>query len=506
MTISCAMTAEADAAYSNHLLRSDGQEDLCFATWSPSTGRERKTSILRGAILPQNGERRVHGNASFEPEYALRAAKEAATNGQGLAFMHSHPGGTGWQGLNEVDRKAEARIANLAREITGLPLLGLTLAGDGSWAARTWAGVARDVAPVPAEAVRVVGNGLSVTFNDSLRPPPTPTPAQRRTVHTWGRRTQDDIARLRVAVAGVGSVGMSIAETLARTGVQHIGVFDFDTVEWINLDRLRGAGLLDAALKRPKIHVARRLLAEASTAAEPQHEFYNLSVCESAGLEHLLDFDLVFSCVDRPWPRQIVNTIAYADLIPVIEGGLAAFQNPDGAFRNAYWSATVVRPGRPCLVCLDQYDPAVVPVERDGSLDDPNYIAGLPPESPLRRRENVAALSTAVTAALLRQFISFVARPSGYGDLGPLRFSARDAAVEQRSTVCCTGCAFPASTGVGDDRVDSTGRHDAAEDARRLQRDVGLTVRAGRKLDDLLTGVRGALTRRLGKGMDVLAE
>ena len=129
----------------------------------------------------------------------------------------------------------------------------------------------------------------------------------------------------------------------------------------------------------------------------------------------------------------------------------------------------MVRPGRPCLACLGQYDPALVQVERDGSLDDPSYIANLPPDSPIRRRENVAATSTSVVAALLEQFVAYVAHPSGFGDPGPLRFSLRDHSVERRRTACCDGCPYARSVGHGDDRLDPTGSHAAAEQARRAR-------------------------------------
>ena len=307
---SVAMTGSTEAELADHLLRDDGQEDLCLGTWRPSTGRRRRTAILHRAILPGRGDRAVHGNASFEPAYSLRAAQKAAAAGVGLAFMHSHPRGSGWQSLNETDRIAESRIANLARELTGLPLVGLTLSGDRCWSARVWKGAGREVTPVSCETVRTVGDTFGATFDDRILRVPEPSEMQDRTVHTWGEEIQAKIARLRVAVAGVGSVGMAIADVLARTGLECVGVFDFDTVESVNLDRLRGASRMDAFLRRSKADVARRLLAEGSTAATPRHEFHELSICEPEGLSRLLDFDLIFSCVDRPWPRHVLNVVA----------------------------------------------------------------------------------------------------------------------------------------------------------------------------------------------------
>lgn len=499
MRRSVALTGATQKGLSEHLLRRDGQEDLCFFTWRPSTGLHRATSLVDRAILPLNGDRDVHGNASFRPEFVLRAAQVAGEAGAGLGFVHSHPGGRGWQPLNEVDLGAEARIANIAREVTGLPLVGMTLAGDGAWSARVWTGAGRAVRPAVCESVRVVGDGLDVSFNDALVPVPATGAALMRTLHTWGPIIQAKVARLRVAVAGLGSVGMPVAELLARTGIERIGVFDFDAVEWVNLDRLRGAGPLDAFLRRPKVDVARRVLAEASTAANQQHDFYDLSICEPEGLVRLLDYDLIFACVDRPWPRHVLNTLAYSDLIPVIEGGLIAFRHADGSMRNAYWSSTVVRPGRPCLACLGQYDPALVQVERDGSLDDPSYIANLPAGSPLRRRENVAALSTSVTAALMEQFMAFVVRPSGIGDHGPLRRNARDPQVERVDKKCDPVCPYHQSTGVGDLRLDPTGQHDAAACARRVRAGVPVGIRAGRAALGGAERVWAALGLRLAR-------
>jgi molybdopterin/thiamine biosynthesis adenylyltransferase len=462
------MAGGVDQALAEHLLRADGQEDVCFATWRPSTGRQRHTALIVEPVLPLQGERHIHGNASFESSYALRAAKLAAERDEGLVFIHSHPRGSGWQRLSETDARAEASIANLSREMTGLPLVGMTLAAhDRSWSARVWdQGRGRDVSSTSCESVRVVGPHLRLSFNTALRPRPRPSSSQRRTVHAWGEDVQADLARLRVLVAGAGSVGLHIVESLARTGIEHIGVMDFDRVELVNLDRLTAATRLDARLRRPKIEVARRILSQAATAERPVHDLFETSVCEPAGLEALLDFDLLFSCVDRPWPRHVMNTVAYADLIPVIDGGLRLESRRQGGMRNAYWSSQVVTAGRPCLACIAQYDPGDVQLERDGSLDDPAYIAGIPSHSPLRANENVSALSIAAASALLNQFLSLVVAPSGIGDPGPLRFCLARHTLERREISCADGCPYLHSVGDGDARLDPTGRHPVAERIR----------------------------------------
>lgn len=286
-----------------------------------------------------------------------------------------------------------------------------------------------------------------------------------------------------------------VLEMLARTGIENIGVMDFDTVEVVNLDRLHGANLLDARLHTSKAALARRVITAAATAARFRPDVHEVSICEPEGMRFALDYDVIFSCVDRPWPRHVLNTIACSDVVPVIDGGIRLEPAAQGGLRNAYWRSHVAGPGRTCIRCLGQYAVADVQLERDGSLDDPSYIANLPPDSPLRVRQNVYATSLGAASALTNQFLSLVVAPSGFGDPGPLRFDLRQHRVELMDAVCAEGCSYGGRVGAGDSRVDPTGDHHFAQRAlAERQRIQGSSRhRLARRLASLGSRVGGRL-------------
>jgi hypothetical protein len=490
-TFSVAMTCDIDDSLAAHLLRTDGQEDLIFALFQPSTGMTRTTAILVDLIYPQDGERHVHGNASFSGSYFLRAAGLAAASDLGLAFLHSHPGSDGWQGMSRDDYAAESGHAGATQLITGLPLVGLTLAGyDRTYSARRWyRSLAESELPVVAQTawvheqattVRVVGGQFKVSYNDSLVPVPAPTQRSLRTVQSWGKRAHDDLIRLRVGVIGGGSVAQLVAESLVRTGFIHVDIFDFDLIEEHNLDRLLHA--TEADIGKSKVGVLVDLLRAHTVTPDAVVHGFDDSVVEQEGWLRALDCDVLFSCVDRPWPRFALNVAAYAHLIPVVDGGVAvdvrAADDQGSAtaapFRliGAEWRAHLVGPNRKCMECLGQYDPGEVGLERAGLLDDPTYLASLPANHHLRRGENVFAFSMACAAAEVLEFFRAVLGPSKIHDLGATLTHWTTATTERDLDGCRPGCPFPTQLqGRGDAAgVDVTGRHPAAAAARAAAR------------------------------------
>jgi hypothetical protein len=483
---SVAMTEQTRDALYNLLVRDDGQEDLCLALYRPSTGKCRTTALIRRPLPPQEGERVVHGNVTVTGEYILRGAEMASAEQCGLVLLHSHPGGRGWQAMSGPDRDTEASYANLLREMTGLPLVGMTLGGgDRSWSARHWDhGVGRNVAPTECTNVRVIGDRLAVTWNDRVTPAPPANHRQTRTVSAWGAAVQADLARRRVLVIGAGSVGLDVAIRLAASGLVNITIMDFDLVEERNLDRLVGATRRDVSLRRTKIYVARREALRNATADRPRIRLSDLSICESDGLLEALDHDIIFCCVDRPWPRAVLNSLAYTDLVPVIDGGIAIDTHPDGPMRNATWRSHVVRPGRPCMVCTRQLDMGQVALDAQGLLDDPSYIAGAPDQNP--SGQNVAPLSISVTAALLAQYVSLSVAPGGIGDPGPLQYVLSTHDLHHLDHSSRAGCMYEVAKPEGDRRQNLTGTHAAAQSARATAAAVPWRINVRRKLDDAL--------------------
>ena len=268
MRFEVALSAETNSALSGHLLqhygRNDLQEDLCFGLWRPSTGNQRYTALLYEVLLPRDGERLLHGNASFQPTYLARAISTARQTQAGVAFMHSHPG-RGWQGMSDADVEAERDVLAYPARATGLPLVGLTVGSDGYWSSRFWMREGEVMRRHWCAKTRVVGSKFYLIHsNDNVDRPPERKEVLRRTFDTWGQDAQRTISRLRVGIVGLGSVGSIVAEAVARIGVGRITLIDPDRVEKHNLDRLLYATTSD--IGKQKVQVASEAVRRNATA------------------------------------------------------------------------------------------------------------------------------------------------------------------------------------------------------------------------------------------------
>lgn len=474
MSSHAAMTDAVSQEALAHLLRGDGQEDLCFGVWYPVRGRRRTTAVLHRLVLPEDGDRQVHGNASFNGKYFERALQAAMATGGGVAFLHSHPRGFAWQDLSPDDRAAEAGMAGAVLSATGFPFVGLTVAGkNAAWSARFWERKPKEgLLPVDCESVREVGDSLRMSFNPDLAPPPDLGDRVVRTVSTWGRETQEDLSRLRVGVVGLGSVGSIVAEALARSGITDVVFLDFDSIELANLDRTLNTWDREEDIGAAKVEVAERAFLKSAVVRPVRVESAEFSICEEEGYRRALDCDVLFSCVDRPWPRSVLNYISRAHLIPVVDGGIHVSRRRNGRIRGAEWKAHISTAGRRCLECLGQYDPGLVPVERDGHLEDSAYMEKLPGDHPLKARENVFPFSLAAASLEVLQMLAMVTSPSGVGRYGGQTYHFVNGSIDRDDSDCELECPYKAMTAMGE----SAGHpgvidiHQAAKSARGRRR------------------------------------
>ena len=404
------LTSESSKLASEHLLRhfrqDRNQEDLCFALWRKSTGTNRITALIDEVILPVSGERDLHGNASFSPDYVSRVLKIANKVNAGIAFMHSHPS-KGWQGMSEADVVAEKQVLAYPAMSTGLPLVGMTVGTDGYWSARFWERKNTEMHRHWCEKIRIVDSkSYRIHFNDFVSPPPSRKRILKRTFDTWGSETQNTIARLHIGIVGLGSVGCIVAETISRIGVAKVTIIDPDEVKEHNLDRLLYGSEND--IGKLKVDIASKLMRCHSTSDGIQINKMPTSIHEETAYRAALDCDLIFSCVDRPVARDVLNYIANAHLIPVIDGGV--FVDTDIAkdsFSSAHWRAHLVTPYHQCLRCNGQYNTSDVKLELDGLLDEPSYISGLRRE--LRNQnQNVFPFSLFVAGMITNLMIRFL--------------------------------------------------------------------------------------------------
>lgn len=421
---SVAFTESIDTELRNHLNKNPGEEDLTFALWVPSHGSKRFTAIINKVVLPEKGDRNQHGNASFNTQY-VRRTLGLASDKFGIAFLHSHLG-PGWQFMSPDDENAEKNVlASPVAGRTNLPLLGLTSGTDGSWSARFWLKKdVRNYKRVWASSVRVVGKQLRITYHPEITKVAKSTESQIATKSVWGEENQSLIASIHVGIIGLGSVGSIVAECLSRIGVSQFTLIDPEKIEVRNLDRTLGSTMDDTKKKTSKVEISERLIKTSHTSTQFHVNSLAKNLLSEEGIKMALDCDVIFSCVDRPWPRHTLNALAYSNLIPVVDGGIIA-KTKNNLPLHINWRIHIVGPGRKCLVCLGALKREEIGLDREGVLDDPTYIQNLDSKfKHLISRENVFPFSASLAAHEVLQFIGLITGLSRVGGIGPQMYHA----------------------------------------------------------------------------------
>ena len=146
---------------------------------------------------------------------------------------------------------------------------------------------------------------------------------------------QEKFARLQqrlVTVVGLGAVGGYVVEGLARAGVSHLRLIDYDTIQPTNLNRQILA--LESTLGRSKAEVARERVLAINPAC--QVEALPLFAADET-LEEILNPrpDLLVDAIDSLNPKVQLLAGAYAYRIPTLSSMGAALRTDPTRLRIA---------------------------------------------------------------------------------------------------------------------------------------------------------------------------
>ena len=357
-------------------------------------------------LVPDDGYqiRRID-QLRIDPVALNRLVRRARDEKLSVLTVHTHPN-TNEPWFSMADDSGDSRLMpSLFAQMEG-PHGSLVVAGaTGICAGRVWSAASAKV----DITVRVVGPLLHV------RPP------SRRAYGPWfdrqrlalGEDGQEVLRDLHVAVVGLGGTGSVAFVQLAHLGVGRLTAIDGDLVEKSNLSRVLGATIRDVGVM-PKVDVAVRyadtLGLGTSVRALPGHLGSEVSSAELEGC------DVILSCVDRHTPRALLNRLAYAKGIPVIDMGSAFRVNAAGRIVAGAGRIVVVGPGRRCLACWGHIDPHRLRIEALSAEDRAReaaegYIEGADVPQP-----SVVAFNTAIAGAAVVEFLRLVTGFAGADD------------------------------------------------------------------------------------------
>lgn len=214
----------------------------------------------------------------------------------------------------------------------------------------------------------------------------------------YGDRGHAIMRNTKVAVVGLGGVGMLLVHLLAGLRVGSYILIDDDKVEPSNLPRLPGARKLDAMpwlwrkrdslihrlgrkLARHKVAVARRII---RTADPDAHVATIVGDISSADIAHqLTDCDHIFLAADSFRARNAINALAHAHLIPTTQIGSQVETDDAGTITNIFGYVRLILPDGGCLTCNGLIPPARLQEETVTAehargqryVDDPDVFA-----------------------------------------------------------------------------------------------------------------------------------
>jgi adenylyltransferase/sulfurtransferase len=172
-----------------------------------------------------------------------------------------------------------------------------------------------------------------------------------------GMEGQLKLKQARVLMIGTGGLGAPLGLYLAAAGVGHLGLVDFDKVDFTNLQRQVTFGTSDVG--RRKVEAARERLANLNP--EIEIRVFETMLTSANALEIFRDYDIIVDGTDNFPTRYLVNDAC------VLSGKINVYGS---IFRFEGQATLFGAPGGPCYRCLypEPPPPGLVPSCAEGGV------------------------------------------------------------------------------------------------------------------------------------------
>lgn len=398
---------ETRQAAEAHLTRSAPLEDGCFLLVREGRGSRGRRMIASEVILPPNDawEQQRHDSLRPSARWLSAVISRAIGEQSGLAFVHSHPDPAFPAGFSVVDDSA---LLDLGRAMTPMldgPFIAAIVHPQG-WIAK----VASSSGFQPIPRVSAVGRTLK-----SLDPPEIRLRAAEDSDLDARQRdalgiVHDAVRRLHIGVVGAGGLGSPIGEQITRMGAAEVTLIEHDDLDTpSNVRRVSGSTVRHLNYTKPpaKVDVVGDHLEGIGLAGAIRR--VNADVREEHAFRELLDCDVVLCGTDTHGSRAVINDLASAYLLPVIDVGVRAGAKKNGSLAALSAEVRVLTPVTPCLWCRGSISPDVIraenlPYEQRDQLRREGYLpdgVGEPAPSVVALTGLGASLATCMLLALL---------------------------------------------------------------------------------------------------------
>ena len=332
-----------------YLFEKPGLEGAAFLLCGEAVGSD-VAKLICHAVVPVAAEdylRRDYDGLTIQSQALARITKLARHEGLSVVFAHSHP--DGFTSFSEQDDREEGRLLPFLRARIPGRAHGTIVMTRSGFAGRVYA-------PERAAAnVLIIGNRFHLYGEHEGRQIPE---IFDRQVRAFGDDVQRILGSLHVGVVGLGGTGSPLAEQLVRLGVGRLTLFDRDTFESTNVNRVYGATLGD--VDRQKVEIAKQHLDRIGLSTEieavPEH------ITIEAPARRLRACDVVFGCTDKQIPRAILMQLATKYCLPVFDLGVL-IDSHDQHIQSIHGRITTLLPGEACLYCRGRISPEAMRIE-----------------------------------------------------------------------------------------------------------------------------------------------